>query len=77
VGEFFIFHGWLWHGSHNRTWRVRTALIAQFTRPDAEVAVPLTYDEPIRWHRHRPPCILVHGSDRFGSNRLVAPPLKP
>src|SRR5262245_7973482 len=31
-GEFFIFHGRLWHGSHNRTWRVRTALIAQYAR---------------------------------------------
>jgi Phytanoyl-CoA dioxygenase (PhyH) len=73
-GEFFIFDGRLWHGSHNRTLRTRTALIAQYARPDAEIAIPLNYDEPIRWHSHRPPCILVRGSDRFGINRLVAPP---
>jgi len=74
VGDFFIFHGRLWHGSHNRTWRFRTALIAQYARPDAEIAIPLTYDEPIRWHRYRPPCLLVHGTDRSGVNRLVPPP---
>jgi hypothetical protein len=75
-GEFFLFHGRLWHGSQNRTWRIRTALIAQYARPDAQIAIPLNYDEPIRWHAHRPPCILVRGCDRFGVNRLVAPPIE-
>jgi hypothetical protein len=73
-GDFFIFHGRLWHGSHNRTWRIRSALIAQYARPDAEIAIPLTYDDPIRWHTYRPPCLLVQGTDRSGVNRLVPPP---
>jgi non-heme Fe2+,alpha-ketoglutarate-dependent halogenase len=73
-GEFFIFHGRLWHGSHNGSRHVRMALIAQYSRPDAEIAIPLNWDGPIQWHPYRPPCVLVRGSDQAGVNRIVRPP---
>jgi non-heme Fe2+,alpha-ketoglutarate-dependent halogenase len=75
-GEFFIFDGRLWHGSHNTSWKWRSALIAQYACPDAAIAIPLNYDEPIQWHPQQPPCVLVSGQDRFVINRLVPPPGK-
>lgn len=44
-GEFFIFDGRLWHGTHNTSWKWRSAVIAQYARPDAPIAIPLNYDE--------------------------------
>jgi Phytanoyl-CoA dioxygenase (PhyH) len=73
-GEFFIFDGRSWHGSHNTGNETRMALIAQYCRPDAEVMIPLTWNQPVQWHSSRPPCILVRGSDRFGVNRVVPAP---
>jgi non-heme Fe2+,alpha-ketoglutarate-dependent halogenase len=73
-GEFFIFDGKLWHGSRNMSWRKRSALLIQYCRPDARVAIPLTFDEPVLWHPHRPPCLLVKGQDRFGINLLIQSP---
>lgn len=71
-GEFFMFDGLLWHGSANQSFSPRTALIAQYARPDARIEVPLTWNEPIRWLPASPPCVLVSGQDRFGINRIVA-----
>lgn len=75
-GEFVILHGKLWHGSHNKTKRVRTAVLAQYSTPGAAVRIPLDWDEPIRWHPYQPPCILVAGRDRFGLNRLISAPTR-
>jgi hypothetical protein len=75
-GEFLIFHGKLWHGSNNKTERVRTAVIAQYSTPKAEVRIPLNWEEPIQWHSYRPPCILVKGRDRFGFNNLISAPTR-
>jgi hypothetical protein len=74
-GEFFLFDGRLWHSSHNTRWKWRSAIIAQYARPDAAIAIPLNYDQPIRWHSQQPPCVLVSGQDRSGVNRLVSPPV--
>lgn len=73
-GEFFLFHGQLWHASHNTGGKVRIAMIIHYSRPDAPARIPLNFDEPIRWHASQPPCILVRGEDRHGVNRLVARP---
>ena len=73
-GEFFIFHGRSWHGSHNTGNETRLALIAQYCKPDADVKIPLTWDEPIQWHSSKPPCILVSGRDQFRVNRVVPTP---
>lgn len=73
-GEFFLFDGLLWHGSHNTGERERLAMIVHYARPDAEVRVPLNFDEPIQWHPALPPCALVRGEDRHGVNRLVDRP---
>lgn len=70
-GEFFLFDGRLWHGSRNRGWRSRSAIIAQYARPDARIAIPLGFDQPVRWHSYQPPCLLVRGEDRVGINNLV------
>ena len=73
-GEFFLFHGQLWHGSHNTGSRYRIAMIIHYSRPDAPVRIPLTFNDPIYWHPWQPPCILVSGEDRHGVNRLVTRP---
>ena len=58
-GEFFLFDGPLWHGSLNRGTTTRMALLTQYARTDAPVAIPLSWDQPIRWHPTRPPCLVV------------------
>jgi len=73
-GEFFIFDGLLWHGSKNISYRTRSAIIIQYSRPDQQVEVPLDWDEPMQWAAIRPPCVLVSGEDRSGINRLVNRP---
>ena len=73
-GEFFLFDGLLWHSSRNTGVRERLAMIVHYARPDADVRVPLNFDEPIQWHPTRPPCVLVSGQDRHGINRLVGRP---
>jgi ectoine hydroxylase-related dioxygenase (phytanoyl-CoA dioxygenase family) len=71
VGEFYIFHGRIWHGSQNTTNDVRVSLLLQFTKPTSRVRIPLTWDEPIRWHPTPPPCLLVSGKPGRSRNRLV------
>lgn len=73
-GEFFLFHGPLWHASHNTGDKARIAMIVRYSRPDARVQIPLNFDEPICWHPWQPPCVLVSGEDRHGVNRLVGRP---
>jgi len=73
-GEFFLFHGQLWHASHNTGDRTRVAMIIHYSRPDARVRIPLSFDDPVRWHAWQPPCVLVCGEDRYGINRLVGRP---
>lgn len=73
-GQFFLFAGRLWHASHNIGDQQRTAMIAHYSRPDANIRIPLSFDDPVRWHGWRPPCILVSGRDTAGVNRLVARP---
>ncbi|HEY3645545.1 MAG TPA: phytanoyl-CoA dioxygenase family protein [Gammaproteobacteria bacterium] len=73
-GEFFLFHGQLWHASHNTGGNIRVAMIIHYSRPDARVRIPLNFDDPILWHPWQPPCVLVSGHDRHGVNRLVGRP---
>jgi len=73
-GEFFLFDGRLWHGSHNTGPNVRLAMIIHYSRPDVRVQIPLNFSDPIHWHESRPPCVLVSGEDRSGINRLVGRP---
>jgi hypothetical protein len=73
-GEFFLFDGRLWHASHNTGPNTRIAMIIHYSRPDVRVQIPLNFDEPVRWHESRPPCVLVCGEDRHGINRLVGRP---
>jgi ectoine hydroxylase-related dioxygenase (phytanoyl-CoA dioxygenase family) len=73
-GEFLLFDGRLWHASHNTGPNTRIAMIIHYSRPDARVQIPLNFDEPVRWHESRPPCVLVCGEDRPGINRLVGRP---
>lgn len=73
-GEFFIFAGRMWHGSHNSATLPRTAMIIHYSRPDARIRVPTNWDDPIKWHPARPPCVLVAGEDRARVNWLVERP---
>lgn len=74
-GEFFLFHGQLWHASHNTGDKLRIAMIIHYSRPDARIRIPLNFDDPIHWHPWQPPCVLVSGEDRYGVNRLVGRPV--
>jgi len=73
-GEFFLFAGRAWHGSHNTGSKLRLSMILQYSRPDVRVQIPLNFNEPIHWHPSRPPCVLVAGQDHHGRNRLVERP---
>jgi glycosyltransferase involved in cell wall biosynthesis/ectoine hydroxylase-related dioxygenase (phytanoyl-CoA dioxygenase family) len=73
-GDCFLFHGRLWHRSHNTTGVARTALLIQYARPDAKVRIPLTFTDPISWHPASPPCVLAAGVDAFGRNHLSGRP---
>jgi len=78
-GEALIFDGRLWHGSRNARRRgSRTALLLQYATPDTRIRMP-DPEAPFEWpfkflEEPRPPCILVHGTDRHGVNRVVGPP---
>jgi ectoine hydroxylase-related dioxygenase (phytanoyl-CoA dioxygenase family) len=74
-GELLAFDGLTWHSSENRSDGTRVALLVQYAPADARISIPLTWDDPIRWHASRPPCVLVAGSDLSGVNRLVSAPL--
>jgi len=77
-GDAVFFDGRLWHGTHNVSRRTRRALLLQYAAPDSSIRIPdLSYlDWPFRqleWPR--PPCLIVRGSARVGSNRVVPAPL--
>ena len=74
--EFFMFDGTLWHASHNSSEQTRTAMVIQYSRPSAQVQIPLNWRGPIAWSSYPPPCVLVCGEDRYGINRLVGRPLE-
>ena len=68
-GEFFLFNERLLHQSHqNRSRLRRMGLSVRLTLP----YVKITHDRPPLFPGHR--CVLVHGEDRFGINRVQAPP---
>jgi hypothetical protein len=70
-GCFIIFNGKLWHGTRNVTEEPRYAMTFQYTRTSELVRVAKNYSLPdVNWHKRRPGCILVHGEDHFGKNRL-------
>jgi len=74
-GEALVFDGRVWHGSHNKTKAVRTALLLQYARPDRPVRIPRTFTWPIEFHRSRkPPVVVVGGKGRREVNRIVRAP---
>jgi hypothetical protein len=76
-GEFIMFDGPIWHGSHNTASDTRHASIIQYTVPTSKVSIPLTWEYPIMWADHRPPCILASGTDAYGLNILIDRPSHP
>jgi hypothetical protein len=72
-GEFVIFDGATWHGTENAGHETRSALLAQYCHPSAQVRIPKTYAEPVEWRDMRPPCVVVSGSDEAGVNEIVEP----
>ncbi|MDC9822950.1 cupin domain-containing protein [Devosia sp. ZB163] len=74
-GEALVFDGRVWHGSHNLTTNVRTALLVQYARADRPVRIPRTFDWPIAFRRFkRPPVVVVSGKSPAGVNRVVRAP---
>jgi uncharacterized cupin superfamily protein len=77
-GEALFFDGRLWHGTHNVSRRTRRALLLQFAAPDTIIRIPdLNYLEwPFRrLDSPRPPCLIVRGSAKTGSNRVLPAPV--
>jgi hypothetical protein len=56
--DVLISEGRQWHGSRNVTSRPRTALLLQYSSAQADIKIPLTFDEPPAWHAV-PPLRLV------------------
>jgi uncharacterized cupin superfamily protein len=76
-GDALIFDGCLWHASVNGTSRKRKALLLQYATPGVRIRIPdLEFrDWPFRFLDARPPCLMVHGTDKLGVNRMIdAPP---
>lgn len=73
-GQFFLFHGKLWHGSHNKQGHSRVALIIQYCTPREEPKIPVTWDAPIRWSIYKPPCVLALGEVSGRENIVVGRP---
>src|SRR5262249_46678094 len=77
-GEAVFFDGRLWHGTHNVSRRTRAALLLQCAAPASAIRIPdLNYlDWPFRQlESPLPPCLIVRGSARMDSNRVVPAPL--
>jgi mannose-6-phosphate isomerase-like protein (cupin superfamily) len=77
-GEALFFDGWLWHASHNTSQQRRTALLLQYATPDTPIRIPdqNNFEWPFKTLQNpKPPCIMVSGSDHFGVNRIVPPPV--
>lgn len=74
-GEALVFDGRVWHGSHNKTKAVRTALLLQYARADRPVRIPRTFSWPVEFDRRRkPPVVVVSGKGQPDFNRIVRAP---
>jgi hypothetical protein len=73
-GDFILFNGRSWHASRNDGSEVRTALLLQYSPPDADIRRPVSYDSPVQWHAEKPSCVIARGRDRIGLNTLVGEP---
>lgn len=74
-GQALVFDGRIWHGSHNKTKSVRTALLIQYARADRPVRIPKGFNWPVEFHRSRkPPVVVVSGKGQPGINRIVRAP---
>ena len=79
-GEALFCDGALWHGSHNLTQRTRRALLLQYATPDLAIRIPdlKRLEWPCRLlDAPRPPCIMMKGTARSGTNRIVSAPSRP
>lgn len=74
-GGALVFDGRVWHGSHNKTKAVRTALLLQYARADRPVRIPKGFNWPIEFHqRRKPPVVVVAGRGQPAVNRIVRAP---
>jgi len=69
-GEFYVMDGRLWHSSVNLSPRSRLALVVQYCAPDVDVRIPISWNNPVRWHPAKPPCVQARGRS-IGLNRIV------
>ncbi|WP_143961801.1 phytanoyl-CoA dioxygenase family protein [Litoribacter populi] len=71
-GQFVIFDGRLWHGTHNATSNRRSSMIFQYTKPSNKLFIPLDNNYPgTRWSKLQPDCVLVKGRDDFRLNKII------
>lgn len=83
AGEFLIFTSLVIHGAHPNTTAddTRLAFVGRYTTNDVKVFDGLTHDtsptiqgRTFQMSLREVGCTQVHGSDRFGHNRILAPP---
>jgi quercetin dioxygenase-like cupin family protein len=76
-GEALFLDGKLWHGSHNRFAKTRSALLLQYATPDAPIRIP-DYDYldwPFRLlDSPRPGCLMLRGRAKSVVNRFFTAP---
>jgi hypothetical protein len=76
AGEFVIFSGRVWHSIHNRSRQARSAITFQYSPTRAKVKMPVDgYQFPVVWDSRPVSCCLVRGTDEYGRNLIVKPPI--
>jgi len=55
-GDYIIFWGSMWHGTHNTSSDSRYAATLQYSEVDANIRVPLNFEKPVHWHSQKPRC---------------------
>lgn len=55
-GDYIIFWGSLWHGTHNTSTDSRYAATLQYSDAEANIRIPLNFEKPVRWHTQKPRC---------------------
>jgi Phytanoyl-CoA dioxygenase (PhyH) len=72
TGSMVVFDGRTWHASTNRSQTTRVGLLLQYAPSSETFAIPLNWEEPMRWHEKPPPLVRVAGSGRHSGPNVVS-----
>ncbi|KAL6078470.1 hypothetical protein QOT17_001640 [Balamuthia mandrillaris] len=68
-GDYFIFHGQIWHGSGNPKVDARQAVIVQFVHAECAIRQTIQFKPPYGQEATLPPVLLVSGTANDSSNK--------